>query len=271
MDKWQVFTRRLFNEADADPGYYAVMFSGLPQDQRDRLVVAWCAFYNLGLACKLSELRGQRFYQGMQRMFDTVPPVKRGSERRHFRGRQGQNAITTWADLFPQPEDMVEYILQPAYKKRAYVDIRARTNNVPMMGPYFAWKWCDLREVLFAKPVDFTGAEKFSPPVPQKGAEMLFPEMPIEQAYATIVDYARAKNVRTLTGPKREFGIQEAETVCCVYHQYAAGKYLYGIRTAKAIARLEAEPCDASEALIAALLHTSPYSRRDLRALLDRG
>jgi hypothetical protein len=39
----------------------------------------------------------------------------------------------------------------------------------------------------------------------------------------------------------RDFDVQDAETICCVYKQYRSGGYVPGLRTAKAWARLTAD------------------------------
>jgi hypothetical protein len=268
VDSWKTFTRMLYEEYDADPGYYAIMFSDLPLDQKKRIIVGWCAYYNLGLAARASAYTGKKFYATLWAMYDEQPPVKRGSERRHFRGEAGAQALRQWQELFPQPEGMVDYMFTPLRRKLTYFDIRERADQLRMMGPYFFWKWADLHEVVTGSPVDFSFAEKFSPPVPQEGAAMLFPGKAVDRAYGAIVEWARGKGIVTPTGPTRPFDVQEAETVCCVYHQYASGRYEYGMRTGKAIGRLAENPCGASEAMIEALLEVSPYTREQLHTIV---
>lgn len=267
LDKWTTFTRNIFRDADADPGYYALMYADLPEDQKARVAVAWCAYYNLGIAARASEYKGAKFYKYLRDQYATA---KRASERRHFRGRAGTEALEMWEAEFPKPEQMVSRITRGNADDSplTYAQVRARTDKVRMMGPYFAWKWCDLCEVLSGEPVDFRGSEKFSPKVPQEGAKLLFPDKTIAEAYAEIVRFAVFKGVTTLTGPDRAFGIQEAETVCCVYKQYRSGSYVYGSRTAKAIARLDSIESDTGATMAQALLDQSPWQRDQLADIL---
>lgn len=265
LDNWKRFTLRIFADADADPGYYAIQYADLPHDQKLRVAVAWCAYYNLGIAAKASEYVGKKFWNYLESVY---PTAKRASERRHFRGAAGLKALASWRETFKSPEQMAEFMHRP---DGTYFDVRSRTNTVAQMGPYFAWKWCDLNEVLFDNPIDFTGAEKYSPKVPQEGAKLLFPDAHISQAYGMITEYAERVGVVTFTAKNidRPFGIQEAETVCCVYKQMANGSYIYGSRTAKAVARMDSVQSDTAGKMTEALLGLSPWKRADLKKILE--
>jgi hypothetical protein len=155
---WADFGEFLFRQRDADPGYYVVNYlrsAGYPEDQLHRFVVAWCTFYNLGIAAKASELKGAHFYKYLLSIY---PDAKRASERRHFRGAAGLKAIEAWRTKWPKPEDLALHIVSDVWngdvsKMPNMGDIRFKCQSVAQMGDYFKWKWGDLTEVLRQKPV----------------------------------------------------------------------------------------------------------------------
>jgi len=262
LDSWQKFTANLFPSYDADPGYYAIQLAEITEAQKRRLAVAWTSFYQLGHAAKASEYEGAQFYHYLHSVY---PTAQRGSERRHFRGEQGLRALTEWQAKFNHPEKMAWYICENSH---SYSDVRKKTDTIRSYGDYFAWKWCDLAEVLYGTTIDFTGAEDRSPKVPQQGAKLIAPDFTVAQTYDMIAKRARAKGVRSPANLGREFGIGEAETVCCVYKQYRSGSYVYGSRLAKAVARLESVPSKTGRKLTEALLGVSPWTRDELKGIL---
>lgn len=276
MDDWKTFTKRIYKEWDADPGYYALrMTPGIHHDQRLRMAVAWCTYYNLGVAADASTRQGAEFWNYLEGIYDTA---KRASERRHFRGDAGRIALQQWRTSWKRPEALAEHM-----QGTTYFEIKKKGQMVRQYGDYFFWKWCDLNEVLGMNSPDMTGSELYSPKVPQQGAHLIYEmdrsEMPsvypsgspaiIKTTYAEIVRFGRANKVPPRTTEDRRFGIQEAETVCCVYKQMANGSYTYGTRTAKAVKRLRAANSNTAKKMCQTLLELSPYTEIELYAALD--
>jgi hypothetical protein len=276
LDSWKVFTNRIYKDWDADPGYYAIQHTALPSSQRLRMAVAWCAYYNLGIAADASEKQGKRFWQYL---VDIYPTAKRSTERRHFRGGQGMRALEQWRTNWPRPEALADFMCDGT----SYFDVRKAGKQVMQYGDYFFWKWSDLHEVLGYGPVDMTGSEKHSPLLPKKGAGLIYElagsglfedkkrstDAIVEEVYAEIVHYGRRHAIPPRTTKGRPFGIQEAETVCCVYKQMHSGSYTYGTRTAKAVRRLRAASSATARNMAEALLELSPYSEPELNRILD--
>lgn len=267
---WQTFGRFIFEQREADPGYYVVTYlreAGYADSQLKRFCVSWCAFYNLGIAARASELTGARFYDLLVAEY---PTAKRASERRHFRGAAGLTALAKWRAQWPKPEALADHITQDAPVVGIsdgmpdMGDIRARCSDVAQMGDYFKWKWGDLTEVLRQQPVIFRGYEKVSPKVPQQGAALIaaeagMPHLSTEQVYLSITKQMRKMGVKSYYAPWREFDVQDAETICCVYKQYRTGGYTPGIRTAKAFARLHVDgKCKTGDGAKAMLLANQP-------------
>lgn len=268
---WADFGEFIFRQREADPGYYILDYlrkDGYSPQQLKRFCVAWTSFYNLGIAAKASELTGGKFYDYLVAMY---PTAKRASERRHFRGAAGLKAITQWRTKWSRPEGLVDFIMRDAIDgdvTPTMGDIRGRCASVAQMGDYFKWKWGDLTEVLYQKPVDFRDWVKHSPKVPVLGAMLISAEegwgegqdFSIRETYLQLVAEMRKRKVKSYYAPWRSFDVQDAETICCVYKQYRSGSYHPGIRTAKAFARLykDGENCKTAEAAIAHLLSEQP-------------
>lgn len=278
LPSWQDFTRTIYRIWDADPGYYALQFTTMSSAQRYRAAVAWCTYYNLGIAADASEYQGEKFWDYLEGIYDTA---KRATERRHFRGDAGRLALQQWRTNWPKPEAMVEYMCgpEPGRFEVNYFQIRKRGSQVMQYGDYFYWKWCDLNEVLGFGRVDMTGSARHSPKLPQQGAQLIYclenglkePDefYDIDFQYEKISHYGMLKRVPPRTTDKRKFGIQEAETVCCVYKQMHSGSYAYGTRTAKAVNRLAAGKSKTAKNMRSTLLALSPFNEKHLADALE--
>lgn len=229
---WRKFANQMFKLEDADPGYMLLRRADLPLAQKLRYVLAWCTFYNPGLAARASDFQGGKFYEFLRYVY---PHAKRASERRHFRGQAGLKALVQWQSLYPKPEAMIE-----ACFASSYLQVRKNMQHMAQMGDYFYWKLADIQDTVMGKPVDFTGCEKYMPKVPKQGADMIGDMenlftldiiMGVVTAHVSKLDYPVKEG--------RKLALQEAETVCCVFKQHVVGDYKFGFRSAKAYKRLK--------------------------------
>jgi len=222
----------MFKLEDADPGYMLLRRADLPLAQKLRYVLAWCTFYNPGLAARASDFQGAKFYEFLRYVY---PHAKRASERRHFRGQSGLKALAQWQSLYPKPEAMIE-----ACFASSYLQVRKNMSHMAQMGDYFYWKLADIQDTVMGKPVDFTGCEKYMPKVPKQGADMIGD---MENLFTLeIIMGVVTAHVSKLAYPVKEgrkLALQEAETVCCVFKQHVVGDYKFGFRSAKAYNRLK--------------------------------
>lgn len=229
---WRKFANQMFKLEDADPGYTLLRRADLPLAQKLRYVLAWCTFYNPGLAARASDFQGAKFYEFLRYVY---PHAKRASERRHFRGQAGLKALAQWQSLYPKPEAMIE-----ACFASSYLQVRKNMSHMAQMGDYFYWKLADIQDTVMGKPVDFTGCEKYMPKVPKQGADMIG-DMENLFTLEVIMGVVTA-HVSKLAYPVKEgrkLALQEAETVCCVFKQHVVGDYKFGFRSAKAYNRLK--------------------------------
>ena len=229
---WRKFANQMFKLEDADPGYMLLRRADLPLAQKLRYVLAWCTFYNPGLAARASDFQGAKFYEFLRYVY---PHAKRASERRHFRGQSGLKALAQWQSLYPKPEAMIESCFASSY-----LQVRKNMSHMSQMGDYFYWKLADIQDTVMGKPVDFTGCEKYMPKVPKQGADMIG-DMENLFTLEVIMGVVTA-HVSKLAYPVKEgrkLALQEAETVCCVFKQHVVGDYKFGFRSAKAYNRLK--------------------------------
>lgn len=259
MMDWKQFAKILFELEDADPGYMMLGRVKLPTAQKQRFMTAWCAFYNPGIAAKASEYEGDKFWRYLEIQYGTA---KRASERRHFRGKAGLDALAAWQDRFVLPENMVKYLTAPDFFKVQY-----KSKEVPQIGTYFVWKFADVQERVFRVPCHFPPlAAKHSPGVPQQGAKQIAPDLEVGETYTMIADYLNDLGMCSPPWYDRAMNMQEAETVCCVYKQYVHGKWCEHSRTAKATRSLLATPSDTGEALLKTLHSRTGIRRKEMDA-----
>lgn len=257
---WQSFAKKLFRTEEADPGYMMLARADLPTSQKMRFMVAWCTYYNPGIAAHASERKSSASFWSY--LYSMYPVAQRASERRHFRGAVGMKAIQAWEQRFKDPERMVEWIFGPTY-----FDVRSNAKSVPQIGTYFVWKFADVQERVFRLPCDFTGASQYSPKVPQEGAKLI--DYSTTAAYDKIIRYFGRNGMLAPPHYDRPMNMQEAETVCCIFHQYVGGSYWQGSRTAKAITRLLNSPCRTSEHMARVLAAGPGAPRVDANSTIE--
>lgn len=254
---WRKFAEVMFKLEDADPGYMLLKRAELDRAVKLRYVLAWCTYYNPGVAAIACQFQGAKFYEYLRHVFSSA---KRASERRHFRGQAGQKALMQWQDLYPKPEAMIE-----ATHGASYLQVRKNMQHMAQMGDYFYWKLADIWDTVFDEVVDFTGCEKYMPKVPQQGADMIGDQ---ENLFTLdIIMGVVTAHVAKIPYPVkggRKLALQEAETVCCVFKQHVVGDYQYGFRSAKAWKRLQGVEGKPAAALREGLLAGGIWTPEDL-------
>lgn len=268
-DDWRKFANLMFKLEDADPGYMLLARARLTYPQKLRYVLAWCAFYNPGIAAIASDYQGAAFYEFLRKVY---PTAKRASERRHFRGKAGLSALAQWQGLYPKPEAMVE-----ACFGSSYLQVRQNMKHMAQMGDYFYWKLADIQDTVFEGPVDFTGCERYMPKVPKQGAEIIAElegsridsQLGLTLTMSLITQHiSKIKHPFT---PHRPLKLQEAETVCCVFKQHYVGDYKFGFRSAKAWRRLQEVYKESPTAakLLGGLYAGGIWTSHDLRKIVE--
>lgn len=240
------FGRHLLESGDLDPVYIALnelMKAEWDLAQVKRWCVAYWCLYHCGAASYLSTFEGTTFWLQLLEAARNEKPAptggrwSRGSERRHWRGKQ---AVASWEDLnhrYDKPEDMVNYIMTA---NNEFTRVADRVKEHRAFGPWIAFKVCDMMDRVFRHPVDFTEAAVFMFKDPVKAAEMVWREkqnipdsMQIKdqktrnEIIHQVVGYLESE-FKGMTAPPlhdRPIELQEVETVLCKWKSHMNGHY----------------------------------------------
>lgn len=258
MNTWQEFAVELFSIGDADPIYRAMALAEISDQQKRRFMVGWMTFYNPGLAAAASEQFDRHFWDYL---YTAYPTAKRASERRHFRGAAGLGALRQWEQRFPQPENMIKYLVGADY-----FAVREKIASVRLCGDYMTWKCCDVQDNVFLIPCHMpAAAARYSPTVPQQGAKLINPDQSVLATYQMIAAYMNKQGMLAPPHYKRRVGLLEAESVCCIRKQQVKHKWIPYSRTAKGTRSFLATPSKTGELMLKAL-HSNTKVPRDKMA-----
>lgn len=142
------FGKILFESADLDPLYVALLGGALDRDQLCRWLVAYWCFYSSGFASLASERVGRGFWQLMTEaaVNTTDAPTggrwPRGAERRHFRGKTAVEGVKQLEEYYgSRPEGMIDYLVSGKMDIDSVIQ-RAKTHKY--FGNWIAFKISDM-------------------------------------------------------------------------------------------------------------------------------
>lgn len=139
--------------------------------------------------------------------------AKRGVERRHFRGKNGMNAIDFLIRKYPDPIAYWDDVYD-----RNYATMRFNVTRTPSFGDYFAWKAADYMDRVLSMPIDFSASAKFMPEEPAKCADAIWPGINLVDALEIVTRLI--DDLPAPGEPNRMCGWSEAETVLCMAKGY---------------------------------------------------
>jgi hypothetical protein len=221
-DKYRQFARDLVTSGELDPMYdFMYTARNLKGDEwADKYALYLFMFYDARGA--LAAAYSLDFWQYV---FDNYNTAKRGSERRHFRGTNGANAITNlrakgsptavWNDLY----------------KPHYVDLYQNADvrfAGCQMGDYFRWKAMDIFDRTMGQPVSLGigAAIALLPDSPRDCAKAVYPNCELKDVLLDISSWI--DDLPAPGAPTRNCGIPEAETVMCAIRGLEKGSYKFG-------------------------------------------
>lgn len=246
------FGADLLRTGDLDPLYIALHFSGLPEAQMKRWLLAYWCCYHAGASSFLSESEGMGYWSNLRWMAqnpDNDPSPTggrwpRGHERRHFRGDKAVRAVEDMRENFETPEQLVDGIIKagPSFK-----NLRAKTMELPLFGPWIAFKVGDMLERVLRVQVDFTDADVLMFEQPYTSALAVWNANPhgaseIARSTVTTDDERVRRVVKQLLihfgedpappfvddASARAVNIQEVETILCKWKSHLSGSYPRG-------------------------------------------
>lgn len=244
----KLFGKQLLESKDLDPIYVALhqltQHDGWDNAQVERWMIAYWCFYHAGVASYLSEFKGASFWAKMlvAAANETQTPVgtrwPRGSERRHFRGKQGTSAIAELGNRYGnEPEKMVHFI---GGAGGPYATVEKRIRQHRSFGPWISFKVADMLERICGYNITFENSEIFMFDSPTKAAFMVWasnarkpvstsepPEEERDGVIKFVVD-ALTDHFQSHEPPPRggrPLGLQEVETILCKWKSHVRGHY----------------------------------------------
>jgi len=144
--------------------------------------------------------------------FDTM---WRGTERRHYRGAQGRNALGRLAAASESPLHAFRAMVAPNYTALRKMFSGGRFERCGF-GDYFIWKTLDFQTRVFDNQIALSleEANVGLPTDPRQAALGLFPQDPLIRCLEIVTDHI--SNFHLPFGGPGYCGIQEAETVLCM-------------------------------------------------------
>lgn len=214
MDSWKECAQRLIETQELDPVY--TMLCGASKELDNGWLNKFCLyhlmFYDVGGAIHAAKLHDREFWPFVQTYYHTL---RRGQERRHFRGQNGLNSIASLM-AGPPPQLLVASLrLDASSYEQVYNSIRAKYSG---FGEYTCLKWADYLDHVFQTPVDFRNLHKYLFSGATAGLESIWPGRSHQDSLAEITDYI-SQFADPFSG-RRKCGPSEAETVACGYKVY---------------------------------------------------
>lgn len=254
------FGKQLLTSGDLDPAYIAIHKAKLDQATLHRLVVAYWAFYSLGTAAKLAEIKEPKKYWAKMLEAarnegenpDGSKPWPRGAERRHFRAEQAIRPVGEMVAKYKTATDAVHGFMgvQTTVSGRTYGSVSRAVMTHRGFGPWIAFKIADMGERVLGWDVNFDDCHLGIYKDPRQGAAVahylskpgrhslgspLAPpdpwNLPItdEQLKDVVQEYIwRFRKFKAPPTGDRKVNVQEIETIFCKYKSHLKGHYPVG-------------------------------------------
>lgn len=218
---WQRFAEVTIKTNDLDPMYSVIAGLAKTKDKAwmGRFLMYFLLFYDAGGAALVADMATDQDFWEVVESNVQVKEVKRGTERRHFRGANGLKAVqklrgmrgsawSTLACMYPAPifaSTPVTYTMLYQHMATAYAGTQ--------FGPYFIWKLYDIFNVCLDMPISLSFGEalRYMPDEPRKAADVIFKDFSV--GLIKVNDYISQFDHPVRPG---KCGLAEAETVLCM-------------------------------------------------------
>jgi hypothetical protein len=225
------FGEQLLKLEDLDPVYPVLRpYAIADRERARRAILAYALFYDIGEALYLASRKDFWPTVHVAAVNEESTPHgtrwPRAAERRHFRGEKCVRAVEELARAFPEPEGLVETLVEAGGELKEVLD---RLSALPQFGPWIAFKLCDIGERVLEAPINFplklNGSLYSSPLATVRSlaeAEGISPEEVWDRALWHFKEFSAPPRHERGCGP------QEIETVFCKYGSYLKGHYYVG-------------------------------------------
>lgn len=194
--------------------------------------MAMSLYYHIGLSCQIADSStDDDFWDVMQANYEGS---KRGTERRYFRGVQGQKCLDYLRANYKNPTEFWENTYRPKYS-----ELMKAFDPVPAFGPYFVWKAGDFYDRILGMSVEPDTCVIHLPGEPLKGMELVRSEMislgreefksfTTEQMFSYMQTELNEIGLMAPPLMDRLIDIREIETAMCMRAHYHNGSDYVG-------------------------------------------
>jgi hypothetical protein len=166
------------------------------------------------------------------------------------------------AENYACPEAFVNVLCQRG-EVPTFQELAGRCQQVPLFGPWIAFKICDMMERVLERKVDFADCELFFYKDPQRGAELAAQHLGLASPAAAVQHLLKVFGKQKAPPDyKRQINLQEIETVLCKWKSYLNGHYPIGKDTHEVGHALKQFPCKTSDRLLECLEANTKCTRR---------
>ena len=225
INNYKEFSRLLVASKELDP-MYDFMYNTrvhLGPEWTQRFALHLFMFYDADGAARCAKQSDHNTFWDF--VVCDYPVAKRGTERRHFRGANGMNAVEALSK-HGTPDRIWNKLSSSSYSELVWTV----TNQFQgcQIGPYFMWKLMDILDRCLGTPVDILPNDILNhlPEAPRDAAKTLWPN----DNLMVVMDRVR-HCVEDLTAPGEpnvDCGYPEAETILCALKGYLKGTYHIG-------------------------------------------
>lgn len=269
------FGRDLILTQDLDPVYTAIHGAELDYDTRARLLLTYSCLYHLGSCVTISQAKGQLYWDAlMTAAVNEGLKWPRGSERRHWRGKQALKTVTYLRETYKYPEDVVTYWAGPGPDSKwpgrnSFIAVTDRVKEIPIYGPWIAFKVADMLERCLGHFVDFSTCAMGVYKEPRAAAALILTgnqeaEIKDEDLQGVMNEMNLQQHLGSLQAPpnnSRLVNVQEIETCLCKYKSHVNGHYPHGKDTREVLHGLrDATWANPITQKMAATLEVLPYA-----------
>lgn len=226
------FGRKLIQSRDLDPVYMALETAEIPANVKARLCLAYWCLYHLGAAAQLAERQTDlKYWDGLRLAAVNKPNVwPRGAERRHWRGQQAVDSVTSLYSIHKDPE----WIVRHWGEGKTFEEVSRRIRVARGFGPWIAFKAADMLERCLKYSIDFSDCELGIYSEPRKGAALYWrgdENAKISPEEVKLATLKLQHELRVQLAPpdfKRGINVQEVESVFCKWKSYRHERYWVG-------------------------------------------
>ena len=211
---WSKFARFTVQTQDLDPMYDLIYKARLKygDEWAERYALAFFLFYDAGQAADIAN-----DYDFWGYIKSNIDKLKRGTERRHFRGEKAHTAITRMSRM-GNAGTIWETMHSESYSGlRANIEVYFHQCQI---GHYFIWKAMDLMDRCLNMSIRCTIDEALLglPDEPREAAKHFFPELTPRESLEKVKKAIEEMNAPG--EPNRRCAYPEAETVLCMMKGY---------------------------------------------------